>query len=50
MVDGKALVDSVRKEIIEPGIQSLMNTQYFTELRQGKLSIKSSTTFTTRRF
>src|ERR1700752_3724666 len=25
MVDGKALVDSVRKEIIEPGIQSLMN-------------------------
>lgn len=40
MVDGKALVDSVKKEIIAPGIQSLMNTQYFTELRQGKLSIK----------
>jgi len=40
MVDGKALVDAVKKEIIEPGIQSLMDSQYFTELRQGKLSIK----------
>ena len=39
-MDGKALVDSVRKEIIEPGIQRLMDTPYFTELRQGKLSIK----------
>ena len=37
-MDGKALVDSVRKEIIEPGIQRLMDTPYFTELRQGKLS------------
>jgi pyrroloquinoline-quinone synthase len=39
-MDGKALVDSVKKEVIEPGIQRLMDTQYFTELRQGKLSIK----------
>ena len=39
-MDGKALVDSVRKEIIEPGIQRLMDTPYFTELRQGKLSVK----------
>jgi pyrroloquinoline-quinone synthase len=39
-MDGKALVDSLRKEIIEPGIQRLMDTPYFTELRQGKLSIK----------
>src|SRR5229473_6499090 len=40
MVDGKALVDSVKKEIIDPGIQRLMETPYFTEMRRGKLSTK----------
>src|SRR2546427_7022321 len=40
MVDGKALVESVKKEIIEPGIQLLLETPYFTELREGKLSIR----------
>jgi pyrroloquinoline quinone (PQQ) biosynthesis protein C len=39
-MDGKALVDSVKKEVIEPGIQRLMETPYFYELRAGKLSIK----------
>ena len=39
-MDGKALVAAVKKEVIEPGIQSLMDTPYFTELRQGKLSVK----------
>jgi pyrroloquinoline quinone (PQQ) biosynthesis protein C len=39
-MDGKELVDSVRREIIQPGIQRLMETPYFTELRQGKLSPK----------
>ena len=39
-MDGKALVDSVKKEVIEPGIQRLMETPYFSELRSGKLSIK----------
>lgn len=39
-MDGQALVESLRKEIIEPGIQRLMDSQYFTELRQGKLSRK----------
>jgi pyrroloquinoline quinone (PQQ) biosynthesis protein C len=39
-MDGKALVDSVRKEIIEPGIQRVMDTPYFTELRQGKLAVR----------
>jgi pyrroloquinoline quinone (PQQ) biosynthesis protein C len=39
-MDGKALVESVKKEIIEPGIQRLLETPYFTELRQGKLSIR----------
>lgn len=31
MIDGKALVDSVKTEIIEPGIQRLMETAYFSE-------------------
>jgi pyrroloquinoline-quinone synthase len=39
-MDGKALVDSVRKEIIEPGIQKLMDNRFFSELREGKLSVK----------
>src|SRR6476620_10191338 len=39
-MDGKALVDSVKKEIIEPGIQRLLDSPYFAELRQGKLSTK----------
>ena len=37
-MDGKALVESVKKEVIEPGIERLMDTQYFTELRHGKLN------------
>jgi pyrroloquinoline quinone (PQQ) biosynthesis protein C len=39
-MDGKALVESVRRDIIEPGIRRLMDNPYFTELRQGKLSVK----------
>src|SRR5690242_15810190 len=39
-MDGKALVDSVKKEIIQPGIQRLLDSPYFAELRQGKLSRK----------
>jgi pyrroloquinoline quinone (PQQ) biosynthesis protein C len=39
-MDGQALVASVKKDIIEPGIRRLMDTQFFTELRQGKLSRK----------
>ena len=39
-MDGKALVESVKKEIIGPGIERLMETSYFTEMRQGKLSIR----------
>jgi pyrroloquinoline quinone (PQQ) biosynthesis protein C len=39
-MDGKALVESVKKEVIGPGIQRLLETRYFSELRAGKLSIK----------
>lgn len=36
----QAFVDSVIKEIIEPGVDRLMELPYFTELRAGKLSMK----------
>jgi pyrroloquinoline-quinone synthase len=39
-MDGKALVDSIKKEIIEPGIRRLLETPYFSEMRQGQLSIR----------
>ena len=33
-------VDSVVKEIIQPGVERLMESRYFTELRSGKLSMR----------
>ena len=39
-MDGKAVVQSVVRDIVEPGIQRLMDSRYFSELREGKLSIK----------
>ena len=36
----QAFIDSVVKEIIQPGVDGLMITRYFTELRSGKLSIR----------
>lgn len=33
-------VDTVLREIIHPGVEQLMNTRFFTELRAGKLSLK----------
>jgi pyrroloquinoline quinone (PQQ) biosynthesis protein C len=38
-MDQNTFVDSLTNEIVKPGLQSLMETQYFSELRQGKLSI-----------
>ena len=35
-----AFVDSVMREIIQPGVERLMLLPYFTELRAGKLSAK----------
>ena len=40
MTDGKAIVQSVIKEVVEPGVERLMESRYFSELRDGKLSIK----------
>lgn len=39
-MDGKAIVQSVIKEIVEPGVERLMDTRYFSELRAGKLSVR----------
>lgn len=39
-MDGKAIVQSVIREIIQPGIERLMDSRYFTELRQGTLSVR----------
>lgn len=36
----QAFVDSVIKEIIQPGVDQLMELPYFTQLRAGKLPIK----------
>ena len=36
----QAFVDSVLREIIQPGVEELMALSYFTELRAGKLSIR----------
>jgi pyrroloquinoline-quinone synthase len=36
----QAFVDSVIKEIIQPGVDELMELPYFTELRSGKLSLR----------
>ena len=37
-MDGKAIVDSVMGDIVQPGVQRLMENRYFSELREGKLS------------
>jgi pyrroloquinoline quinone (PQQ) biosynthesis protein C len=36
----QAFIDSLIKEIVQPGVDRLMALPYFTELRAGKLSIK----------
>src|SRR4029453_4693874 len=36
----QAFVDSLVEEIIQPGVERLMELPYFTELRAAKLSIK----------
>jgi hypothetical protein len=33
-----SVIESVMTEVIEPGIQRLLESRYFTELRSGKLS------------
>ena len=37
-MENQSFVDSVLREIIHPGVEQLMNSRYFTELRTGRLS------------
>ena len=37
-MDGKAIIESVIGDIVQPGVQRLMENRYFSELREGKLS------------
>ena len=39
-MDSHKFVDLLVNEVVKPGLQSLMQTQYFTELRQGTLSVR----------
>src|ERR1051325_7630744 len=39
-MQNEAFIDSLMKEIIQPGVEQLMNCPFFSELREGKLSRK----------
>jgi pyrroloquinoline quinone (PQQ) biosynthesis protein C len=39
-MENRSFVDSVLREIVQPGVERLMNSPFFTELRAGKLSQK----------
>ena len=39
-MEPEEFVNSIVSEIIEPGLKSLMETRYFSELRQGRLSVR----------
>ena len=39
-MENQAFIDSLMREIINPGVDMLMNSRFFTELREGKLSKK----------
>ena len=38
MMENQSFVDSLMREIIEPGVEQLLNGRFFSELREGKLS------------
>ena len=37
-MENQEFVQSVLQEIVQPGVERLMKSRYFTELRDGKLS------------
>src|SRR5919197_1349678 len=39
-MENQDFIDSLKREIIQPGVEQLMNSRYFSELREGKLSKK----------
>ena len=39
-MENQGFIDSLLREIIQPGVDELMNSRYFAELREGRLSRK----------
>jgi pyrroloquinoline quinone (PQQ) biosynthesis protein C len=39
-MENQEFVQSIMREVVEPGVEQLMNSRYFSNLRQGKLSKK----------
>ncbi len=39
-MDGQEFVKSLTEEVVRPGVQELMDTPYFSELREGTLSVR----------
>ena len=39
-MENQGFVDSVLREIVNPGVEQLMNGRFFSELREGKLSLR----------
>ena len=37
-MENQAFVDSVIREIVQPGVEQLLHSRFFSELRDGKLS------------
>ena len=39
-MENQSYIDALMKDIVEPGVDRLMNCPFFSELREGKLSRK----------
>jgi len=39
-MENQSFIDSLMREIVQPGVDQLMNSRFFSELREGKLSPK----------
>ena len=37
-MENQAFIDDLMREIVNPGVEQLMNSRFFTELRAGELS------------
>ncbi len=40
MMENQAFIDSLMRDIVQPGVDQLINSRFFSELRQGKRSKK----------
>lgn len=49
-MENRGFVDSLLREVIQPGVDELMNSRYFIELREGKLSTRKLQGFALQHF